>query len=235
MRPTAVLASALVRPVVVLTAVCSSRRWLGTSCTEYSTAMSLASVQGSAVHGSGGGGKMGKEGGGWDGIRTCGVIGIGDSGMGGGGAEDQGGGPESGGYKDSVGGSTDGGGDRRGGGRVGDGSGVDGDDGGSDHGVGDADNGGKGDCGNEGAVTRLLPAEVLSALVRLGTTPAWACCARRWLSCTACVPTARARWLVSAPVETTTPGGSGGHVPHATGHLVRAMKYEAHAEGCAEK
>jgi hypothetical protein len=30
MRPMAVLASALVRPAAVLTAVCSSRRWLGT-------------------------------------------------------------------------------------------------------------------------------------------------------------------------------------------------------------
>ena len=51
--------------------------------------------------------------------------------------------------------------------------------GGRDRGVGDADEGGKGVCGNEGAVTRLLPAEVLDVLVRLGTTPAWACCARR--------------------------------------------------------
>ena len=51
--------------------------------------------------------------------------------------------------------------------------------GGRDHGVGDADEGGKGVCGNEGAVTRLLPAEVLDVLVRLGTTLAWACCARR--------------------------------------------------------
>ena len=231
MRSTPVLASALVRPALVLTAVCSSRRWLGTSCTEYSPGMSLASVQGSTVHGSGGGGNMSNDGGGWDGIQTCGGVGIGDSGMSGGGAEDQGGV----GYKDGVGGSTGGGGDRRGGRPVGDGSGGDGDDGGSDDAVGDAGNGGKGDRGNGGAVTGLLPTEELSALVGLGATPAWACCARRWLSCTACIPIARARWLVSAPVATTTPGGSGGHVPHATGHLVRAMKYEAHAEGCAEK
>ena len=61
---------------------------------------------------------------------------------------------------------------------VGDGSGGDGDAGGDD-GVGDVDEGGKGGCGNGGAVTRLLPAEVLDVLVRLGTTPAWACCARR--------------------------------------------------------
>jgi hypothetical protein len=206
MRPTAVLASALIRPVLVLkkavivrsrpvlftvvlftvvlftvlllTAVCSSRRWLGTSCMENSPGMSLASVQGSTVHESGGGDNMGHDGGGWDGIRTCGGVRIGDSGMGGGGAEDQGGvGPESGGYKDSVDGSTDWGGVRRGGGRVGDGSGVDGDDGGSDHGVGDAGEGGKGDRGNGGAVAGLLPAEELSALVGLGATPAWACCA----------------------------------------------------------
>ena len=178
MRPKAVLASALVRPVVVLTAVCSSRRWLGTSCMECSPGMSLASVQGSTVHGSSGSDNMGNNGSGWDCIRTCGGVGIGDSGMGGGGAEDQGGGgPESGGYKDSVDGSTNEGGERRGGRRVGDGSGVDGDDGGSDHGVGDAGNGGKGDRGNGGAVTGLLPAEELSALVGLGATPAWACCA----------------------------------------------------------
>ena len=73
-------------------------------------------------------------------------------------------------------------------------------------------------------MTGLLPAEVLSALVRLETTTAWACCARRWSSCTAFIPKARARLLASAPVETTTPGGSGGHVPHATGQLVCAME-----------
>ncbi len=39
------------------------------------------------------------------------------------------------------------------------------------------DEGGKGGCGNGGAVTRLLPAEVLDVLVRPGTTLAWACCA----------------------------------------------------------
>jgi len=69
MRPTAVLASALSRPVLVLTAVCSSRRWLGTSCMEYSPGMSLPG-QGSTVHGSGGGDNMGNDGGGWDCIRT---------------------------------------------------------------------------------------------------------------------------------------------------------------------
>ena len=99
-------------------------------------------------------------------------------------------------------------------------------------GVGDADEGGDGGRGNERDVTRLLlPAEVLEVLVRLGTTPAWACCARRWWSCSACNPAAKARWVVSAPVAR----GSGGHVPHATGQLVRAMEYEAHVEGCAEK
>ena len=57
MRLTAVLASALVRSATVLTAVCSSRRWLGTSCMECNpeASLSLASVQGSPVHGSGGG------------------------------------------------------------------------------------------------------------------------------------------------------------------------------------
>jgi hypothetical protein len=97
MRSTPVLASAHVRPALVLTVVCSSRRWLGTSCMENSPGMSLASVQGSTVHESGGGDNMGNDGGGWDGIRKCGGVGIGDSGMGGGGAEDEGGvGPESG-------------------------------------------------------------------------------------------------------------------------------------------
>jgi hypothetical protein len=43
MWPTAVLASALVRPATVLTAICSSRRWLGTSCKEDSLGMSLDS------------------------------------------------------------------------------------------------------------------------------------------------------------------------------------------------
>ena len=59
MRPTPVLASALNRPTLVLTAVCSSRRWLGTSCTEFSPGMSLALVQGSTVHKSGKGGNGG--------------------------------------------------------------------------------------------------------------------------------------------------------------------------------
>ena len=39
------------------------------------------------------------------------------------------------------------------------------------------DEGGKGGVRNGGAVTRLLPAEVLDVLVRPGTTLAWACCA----------------------------------------------------------
>jgi len=119
------------------------------------------------------------------------------------------------------------GGGERGGTGVGDGSGGDKDDGGSDRGVGDAGEGGKEDRGNGGAVTGLLPAEVLRALVRLGTTTAWACCARRWSICTACILTSRAPWLVSAPVEATTPdrsGGGGGHVPHATGQVVRAKE-----------
>ena len=38
MRPMVVLASALVRPASVLTAVCSSRRWLGIRSAEYSPA-----------------------------------------------------------------------------------------------------------------------------------------------------------------------------------------------------
>ena len=85
MRPTAVLASALVRSATVLTAVCSSRRWLGTSCTEYCPGVSLALVQGSMVHGSGGGGVMGDDGGGGGGFQTCGGDGIGGSSMDGGG------------------------------------------------------------------------------------------------------------------------------------------------------
>ena len=68
-----------------------------------------------------------------------------------------------------------GGGGWPGGKDVGDGSGDDGDDGGSDHGVGDAVEGGKGDRGIRGSVTGLLPAEVLSVLVRRRTMPAWAC------------------------------------------------------------
>ena len=115
------------------------------------------------------------------------------------------------------------GGGGRGGTGVGDGSGGNRDDGGSDHGVGDAGESGKGDRGYRGAVTGVLPAEVLRALIRLGTTPDWACYARRWSSCTACIP----RWLVSASVETTTPdrsGWGGGQVPHATGQVVRAKE-----------
>ncbi len=159
----------------------------------------------------------------------------------GGGDEDRGGvGPESGGYRDGVGVDIDGGGEQGGGwdggrrfvGResigVGDGSGGDGDDGGSDHGVGGAGEGGKGDRGNGGAVTGLLPTEVLSALFMLGTTLAWACCARRSLGacCTACIPVSG--WsLVTAPAKTMEPegsGGGGGHVSHATGQVVRAME-----------
>ncbi len=56
-------------------------------------------------------------------------------------------------------------------------SGDDGDAGGDDVTVGDVDDGCKGGCGIGGAVTRLLPAEVLDVLVRLGATLAWACCA----------------------------------------------------------
>ena len=38
-------------------------------------------------------------------------------------------------------------------------------------------------------------------------------------------PTARARWLISVPVENTTPGGSGGHVPADTmSALLTAVK-----------
>ena len=206
------------------------------------------------VHGSGAGGIRGDDGGGGDGIRTGGGGGIGGRGMGwggnGGGDEDRGGvGLESVEYQDGMGGGIDGGGEqgggwaggRRGGGRggtgVGDGRGGDGDDRGRDHGVGDADEGVKGDRGNGGAVSGLLPEEVLSTLIRLAATTAWACCVRR-SCCTACIPPASARWLVSAPVETTTPersGRGGGHVPHATWHLVRAMEKEAHPEGCAKK
>ena len=147
MRLTAVLASALFRPALVLTWVCSSRRWLGTaSCRpRYNPGMSLASVQGSTVHGSailvtsrlwGGGG-----------------VSKGSSKSGSDGGRDQVRGrvqPEFGGYWDKVGGGSNGGGE--GGGRVCDG-----------------------------------------------------CCTR------------------------------GEHVSHATGQVVRATEWEAHAEGCAEK
>ena len=72
--------------------------------------------------------------------------------------EDRGGvGPESGGYRDDVGGGISRGGEGSHGGR----------------GVGDTD--GKGVSWNDWAVTKLLPEEVLDVLVRLGTTPAWAC------------------------------------------------------------
>ena len=80
--------------------------------------------------------------------------------------KDRGGGrPESGGYRDGVGGGISWGGE---GGQCGKGRGR-------GRGVGDTD--GKGGSGNEGAVTKLLPGEVLDVLARLGTTPAWACCA----------------------------------------------------------
>ena len=101
------------------------------------------------------------------------MDGRGMGGYGGGGGdgscdEDRGGvGPESGWYRDGVGGGIIRGGE----------SGQGGKGGGSGRGVGDADEGGKEVSGNEGAVTRLLPAE--DVLVRLGTTPAWPCCARR--------------------------------------------------------
>ncbi|KOO35469.1 hypothetical protein Ctob_007932 [Chrysochromulina tobinii] len=49
MWPTVGLASALVRPALLLTAVCSSRRWLGTGCS-YSPGASLALVQGSMLY-----------------------------------------------------------------------------------------------------------------------------------------------------------------------------------------
>ena len=242
MWATAVLASALVRPATVLTAVCSSRRWLGTSCTEYIPGMSLALVQGSTVHGSGKDDNRADDGSGRDGIQTGGGRRIGGSGKGGGGDDDKdpgGAGPESGGYMDSVGRGIDGwlaraavgrGGGSLGGGRggkvVGDGGGGDVETGGSDDAVGDAGKGGKGGRGNGGPVKGLLPAKVLSALVRLGTTTSWACCARR-SCCNTCIPTATSRGLDSALVEAITPGGSGkgdGHVSHATGHLVRATK-----------
>ena len=129
---------------------------------------------------------------------------------------------------DGVGEGGGRGGGRLGGGRggkvVGDGGGGDGETGGSDDAVGDAGKGGRGGRGNGGPVKGLLPGKVMSALVRLGTTTS--CCARR-SCCNTCIPTARSRGLDSAPVEAITPGGSGkggGHVPHATGHLVRAMK-----------
>ena len=94
-----------------------------------------------------------------------GMGGYGDGGGDGSCDEDRGGvGPESGGYRDGVGGGINRGGEGGQGGKGGSrGPRVD----------------GKGVRGNEGAVTKLLPAEVLDVLVRLGTTPAWACCARR--------------------------------------------------------
>ena len=167
----------------------------------------------------GGGGGMQTGGCGIDGR---GMGGGGGAGAGGGEEDGGGGGPEFGRYRNGMGGRINRGGKGGQGGK------------GRSRGVGDADEGGDGGRGNEGDVTRLLlPAEVLEVLVRLGTTPAWACCARRWWSCTACFPAARARRVSS--VETTTPRGSGGHVPHATGQLVRAKELESHAEGCAEK
>jgi hypothetical protein len=201
--------------------------------------MSLTLAQGSTVHISGEGGKRGDDGSGGDKLRTRGGGRIGGIVACVGAATEaetrtksaSGQRPEGtriawfessvGVTRAAVGGKIGGGG--RGGTGVGDGSGGDRDDGGSDHGVGDAGKSGKADRGNAGAPTGLLPAEVLGARVRLGATPAWASCARRWLSCTVCIP----RWLVSAPVETTTPdrsGGGGGHVPHATGQVVSAIE-----------
>ena len=153
----------------------------------------------------------------WGGIRTGGGGGIDGRGMGGYGDEDRGRlGPESGGYRDGVGGGNswecEGGQGGKGRGRG--------------HGVGDTD--GKGVSGNEGAVTKLLPGDVLDVLVRLGTTLAWACCARRCLGacCTACIP-ARGWLLVASPAKNVEPEGSarrGEHVPHATGQVVRATE-----------
>ena len=69
MQQTAVLASALVRPALVLTWICSSRRYLGiASCRPwYNPGTLLASVQGSTVHGSA---ISGDHGGGGDGTQT---------------------------------------------------------------------------------------------------------------------------------------------------------------------
>ena len=93
-----------------------------------------------------------------------GGYGNGGGNCGGSGDEDRGGvGPELGGYRDVVGGGINWGGE-----------GGQGKGGGRDHGVGDADEGGTAVCGNEGAVTRPLPAE--EGFVSMGTTPAWACC-----------------------------------------------------------
>ena len=170
MWPTAVLESALVRPATVFT----------------NMAPSATGGNGGDGGGNGGGGEGeggGGEGGGWaccssrrwlgmrgvwGGIRMGGGGGIDGRGMGGYGDEDRGRlGPESGGYRDGVGGGNswecEGGQGGKGRGRG--------------HGVGDTD--GKGVSGNEGAVTKLLPGDVLDVLARLVTTPAWACCARR--------------------------------------------------------
>ena len=76
MWPTAGLASALVRPALSLTWVCSSRRWLGTaSCRpRYNPGTWLASVQGSTVHGSA---ISDDQGGGGDCTRTGTQMGAG--------------------------------------------------------------------------------------------------------------------------------------------------------------
>ena len=165
MWPTAVLASALVRPATVF------------------TNMAPSATGGNGGNGGGNGGGGGGEGGGgegggwaccssrrwlgmrgvWGGIRMGGGGGIDGRGMGGYGDEDRGRlGPESGGYRDGVGVGINRGGEGGQGGKGGSrGPRVD----------------GKGVSGNVAAVTRLLPAE--EGLVRLGTTLAWACCARR--------------------------------------------------------
>ena len=54
----------------------------------------------------------------------------------------------------------------------------------------------------------------------------------------ACTPATGWWCLVTTPANTIRsegPGGGGEHVPHATGHVVRAMELESQAEGCAEK
>ena len=149
--------------------------------------LSLASVQGSTVHGSGGGAISADHRGGGDGTRTGGggrIKGSHKCSGDGGGDEDQGQSLEGPGM--ARGGGIDGGIDvgGEGGGRgsgscgggpggkgVGTDSGGNGDDGGSDNGGDDTDEGGNGGSWNGGPVTRLLPADVLGVLgvlIRLG-------------------------------------------------------------------
>jgi hypothetical protein len=180
MWPTAVLASALVRPVTVPTNVAPID---GTVPTKEAHGGNGGDGGGKGGGGEGEGG--GGEGGGWaccssrrwlgtlgvgggtqtgggGGMDGRGMGGYGDGGGDGGGDEDRGGGgPESGGYRDGVGGAINWGGEGGQGGKGGSrGPRVD----------------GKRDRGNKGAATGLLPAE--EGLVRMGTPPAWACCAR---------------------------------------------------------